>query len=615
MPFVTANSQQKSYDVIVVGSGAGGGQAAYTLCMDGAKVLMLEAGRKYTPESETPMFQTPELAPLGGVGTPHKPFGFYDATVDGGWRVPGEPYTQANGEVLEQLGSTGPHPQGGATSPFEWWRARMLGGRTNHWGRISLRNGPYDFKPYSRDGLGFDWPIAYDDLAPYYDKVELLVGVYGTNEGMENTPNSSWGCLLPPPAPLVSDYLIKQRAARLGIPLIPGHRAVLTRALDATTNPARLHPGNARARKLSAEAMRSRAPCLWATPCGRGCAVRANYQSTTVHLPPALASDNLDITTDAMVREVTLAADGRASGVTFIDRTTGKEHHARARVVVLAASACETVRIMLNSKSASFPQGLANSSGKVGRYLMDTVGSSVDGQVPLLESLPPLNEDAADGLQMYTPWWLYREQLAGKLGFARGYHIELGGGKRMPDFGTLGGLEWLTGGSYGAKFKEDARRYYGSFVWFDGRGEMIPNENSYCEIDPVVKDRFGIPVLRFHWQWSEHETRQAAHMQRTFGDIIAAMGGRTREAVERDGAKAIAPGGSIIHEVGGAIMGSDRTKSVTNSWSQTWDVPNLYITDGAVFASNADKNPTLTIMALSWRAADDILARMRRKEL
>lgn len=600
MPFITSKNRQKTYDAVIVGSGAAGGQSAYTLCMDGAKVLMLEAGRRYSPPSETPMFKTPDQAPLAGVGTPDKPFGFYDATIDGGWQVPGEPYVRASEEQATR---------------FEWWRARMLGGRTNHWGRISLRNGPHDFKPYTRDGLGFDWPIGYEDVAPYYDKVELLIGVYGSNEGLENTPDSPAGCLLPPPAPLVSDHLIAQRSKRLGIPCIPGHRAVLTQALDYRHSPARLHPGNPKAQRILAEHMRGRSTCLWATPCGQGCAVGANYQSSTVHLPPALATGNLDILTDAMVCEVTLGRDGRASGVNFVDRKTGRQEHVAARVVILAASACESVRILLNSKSARFPQGLANSSGKVGRYLMDTVGSTVSGQIPLLEGLPPLNEDAADGHQLYTPWWLYGEQHAGKLGFARGYHIEFGGGKRMPGFGTGAGLEWLTGGSYGAKFKEDVRRYYGSFVGFDGRGEMIPNEQSYCEIDPVMTDRWGIPVLRFHWQWSEHERRQAAHMQQTFGAIIEAMGGRMQSPVERDGAKAIAPGGSIIHEVGGAIMGSDPGRSVTDSWCQTWDVRNLFVTDGAVFASNADKNPTLTIMALAWRAADRILERMRRKEL
>jgi choline dehydrogenase-like flavoprotein len=334
-----------------------------------------------------------------------------------------------------------------------------------------------------------------------------------------------------------------------------------------------------------------------------------------VHLPPALATGNLDILTDAMVSRVVMGRSGRAAGVLFFDKVAGVEHRAAGRVVVLAASACETVRILLNSKSAGFPDGLANSSGKLGRYLMDTVGSSMGGQVPLLENLPPQNEDGASGDAVYAPWWLYREQHAGRLDFARGYHIEIGGGRRMPGVGTMEGAQWLTGGSYGSRFKADARRYYGSFVHFSGRGEMIPNEQSYCDIDPAVKDRMGIPVLRFHWNWSAHETRQAAHMQKTFAQIIDAMGGRTQTQAQTDGAKAISVGGSIIHEVGGAIMGAKPQSSVTTAWGRTWDVKNLYITDGAVFASNADKNPTLTIMALAWRAADHILAALRRKDL
>jgi len=599
VPCVTAPAR-KDYDVIVVGSGAAGGQTAYTLTMGGASVLMLEAGRNYAPEQETPMFQTRGEAPLRGSSTVDKPFGFFDATIDGGWQVPGEPYVNTTQDD---------------SGRFDWWRARMLGGRTNHWGRYSFRNGPYDFKPRKRDGLGFDWPLNYEELAPYYDKVEMLIGVYGANDGLENTPNSSPGCLLPPPKPRVSDLLIAQRAKTLGIPVVAGHRAVLTQALDHEKLPAKLHPGNPNAQRIIAEHMRNRAACFWATPCGRGCSIRATYQSTTVHLPPALATGKLDIVVNAMVREVTLGKNGLASGVSYIDKGTGRANHATARAVVLAASSCETVRILLNSTSATFPQGLANSSGKVGRYLMDTVGSSVEGQIPLLENLPPHNEDGASGGHMYAPWWLYGPQLAGKLGFARGYHVEFGGGRLMPGPDTAAGIEWLTGGSYGRKFKQDVRRYYGSFVYFDGRGEMIPNEHSYCEIDSSTKDRWGIPVLRFHWQWSEHETRQAAHMQRTFAQVIDAMGGRVKGEVLTDGAKAIAPGGSIIHEVGGAIMGDDATRSVTNHFGQAWDVKNLFVTDGAVFASNADKNPTLTIMALAWRASDHILDRMNRKEL
>jgi choline dehydrogenase-like flavoprotein len=593
MPFVTSTyAAANTYDAVVVGSGAAGGQTAYTLAMEGARVLMLEAGRRYEPATETPMMQANFEAPLRGAGTPEKPFGFWDATVDGGWQVPGEPYTSASDDPARQ---------------FVWWRARMLGGRTNHWGRISLRNGPYDFKPRTRDGLGFDWPMSYEDLAPYYDKVEMLIGVYGGDDDLENTPRSSPGVLLPPPKPRVSDLLVRQRARRVGVPVIPMHRAVLTTRLDHVRLPRLLHPGNAKAQKILAADMQRRAACFWATPCGRGCAIRANYQSTTVHLPPALETGNLDIVTDAMVRTVSKRADGRAEGVTFIDRKTGVEHRARARVVVLAASALESVRILLNS-------GVANSSGKVGKYIMDTVGAGIGGQIPLLENMPLHNEDGADFGHMYSPWWLYKEQLAGKLGFARGYHFEFGGGRRMPDMGTAAGLEWLTGGSYGRKLKEDARRYYGSFVHFSGRGEMIPNEDSFAELDPQVKDRFGIPVLRFHWKWSEHEIRQAAHMQKTAAEIIDAMGGRMPSAPQ-PGEKAIKQGGVIIHEVGGAIMGSDRAKSVTNGFGQSWDVKNLFITDGAILPSNADKNPTLTIMALAWRAADEILRQMKRREL
>ncbi|HEU5078223.1 MAG TPA: GMC family oxidoreductase [Opitutaceae bacterium] len=596
MAVVTPDTLKDNYDVIVVGSGAAGGQTAYTLTMEGAKVLMLEAGRDYDPVKETPMFQQAFQAPLRAAGTTDKPFGFDDATVDGGWEVPGEPYTSASSDPDRK---------------FWWWRARMLGGRTNHWGRISLRNGPYDFKPHRRDGLGFDWPIGYEDVAPYYDKVEMLVGIYGTNEGLENTPNSPEGVLLPAPKLRVGELLAKQRAAKMGIPVIPIHRAVLSTRQDHTTLPQKIHPNNPKAQRVLAQAMQGRAACFWATPCGRGCSIKANYQSTTVHLPPALATGNLDILPNAMTREVMLGKDGKANGVVFIDKKTGKERQARARAVVLAASSAESVRILLNSKSSQFPNGLANSSGKVGKYIMDTVGSSLGGHVPLLENMPIHNEDGA-GEHAYVPWWLYKEQAAGKMDFARGYHIEFGSGRQAPNAYTGRGMESLTGGTYGKKFKEEMRRYYGSWISFSGRGEMIPNEDSFCEIDPSMKDKWGIPVLRFHWKWSEHETRQAAHMQRTFKDIIESMGGTVPAQVGVKSGRVIAPGGYIIHEVGGTIMGADPKTSVTNQWGQTWDVKNLFVTDGGVFCSNADKNPTLTIMALAWRSSDHLLDEMRK---
>lgn len=599
MPIIASSAAKEEYDVVIVGSGAGGGQMAYTLTLAGLRCVMLEAGRDYDPATQTAMFHRPDQTPLLNTNTPDKQMGFTDATVDGGWEIPGEPYTQASDKPEEQ---------------FAWWRPRMLGGRTNHWGRMSLRNGPYDFKPRSRDGLGFDWPISYADIEPYYTKVEMLVGIFGGPEDLENNPTSPPGVLLPPPKARASELLLQKHARPLGIPVISIHRAVLTRPLDADTIPAKLHPGDARAQKIVADSMRARGACFWATDCHRGCNLRANYQSTTVHLPPALATGNLDIIPNAHVREVTLGKDGKANGVIYIDKKTGQEARVRGRAVVLAASSGETVRILLNSKSAQFPQGLANSSGLVGKYIMDSVGTSVSGQVPALENLPPHNEDGAGGPHMYIPWWLYGEQKAGKLGFARGYHTEFNGTRAMPG-GRNPLPDDLARRAYGTKFKEEARRYYGSFVGYTARGEMIPNENSFADLDPTVKDRWGVPVLRWHWKWSEQELSMADHAAKTYVQLIEAMGGKVRARKGGMGREGIENGGRVIHEVGGAIMGETADRSVCNQWNQTWDVKNLFLCDGAPFASNADKNPTLTIMALAWRAADHLIEKARKGEL
>lgn len=598
MPYISADKAKSEYDVVIVGSGAGGGQAAYTLTLAGLKCVMLEAGRRYDPVTETPMWHALSEAPLMATRTPDKPFGFHDATVNGGWAVPGEPYTSTHKEPIDE---------------FKWWRSRMMGGRTNHWGRISLRNGQYDFKPRSRDGLGFDWPIDYADVEPYYTKVEMLIGVYGSNEGLENTPDSPDGVLLPPPKARAAELLAQKHGKTLGIPIIPIHRAVLTKHLDYKTIPAKLHPGDKRAQKIVQQAMAHRSACFWATPCGRGCSVAANYQSTTVHLPPALATGDLDIISDAHCREVLMGKDGRASGILFIDKTTGKATRVKGKVVILAASACETVRILLNSADG---KSVANSSGLVGKYIMDTVGTRISGQVPALENLLPHNEDGAGGDHLYAPWWLYQQQKAGKLDFARGYHIEFGGTRQMPG-GSNPVPDEYGRGSYGTKFKEDARRYYGSFVSFAVRGEMIPNEQCYMDLDPKVTDHWGVPVARFHWRWSEHELNQATHGKQTFRALIEEMGGTAREVKDpaAPGGAAIEKPGSIIHEVGGALPGTDPAKSVCDGFNRTHDVKNLFLCDGAPFASNADKNPTLTIMALAWRACDYIVEQAKKGSL
>lgn len=540
------------FEILVVGSGAGGAMAAYELTRLGHKVVLLEAGRDYDPKKETPMFKRNGDAPLMGAATPDKDFGFYDATIDGGWQVPDEPYTAAE------------------NSEFMWWRARMLGGRTNHWGRYSLRFSEHDFKGKSRDGLGADWPFEYADIAPWYDKTEALVGVCGTNTGLDDMPPSPEGVLQPPPQPRVPELLIAAAAKKLGIPAVPMHRAVLTRPLD------------------------NRAACFYATPCGHGCSIGAAFQTTTSLLPMAKATGLLDLRTDAMVKMVTTDDSGKVTGVSFIDKKTGTEHQLKARVVILAASACESARLLLNSKSAKHPQGLANSSGQVGKNLMDSTGANIGALVPALQGRPIYNEDGHTANHLFIPWWGHKAQAAKQLDFPRGYHFELGGRFGEPGANVDTGLQ-----GYGNELKQQVKQKYGAYVSFALRGEMLPNPDCYMDIDPTVTDKWGIPVARFHWKWSEHELKQVAHGLKTAKEILTLLGAEVGELPKPE--QAILKGGQIIHEVGTTRMGASKTDSVTNQWGQSWDCPNLFVMDGGVFASNPHKNCTLTIMTLAMR--------------
>jgi choline dehydrogenase-like flavoprotein len=564
------------YDVCIVGSGAGGGMAAKVLTEAGAQVVMLEAGPLFDTGRDGFMFKWAYDTPRRGAPIPTQHFGEFDAAF-GGWTLDGEPYTTTPGTT------------------FDWFRSRMLGGRTNHWGRISLRYGPNDFKRKSLDGLGDDWPIAYEDMKPYYDKVDRLIGLFGSNEGLHNDPD---GIFLPPPKPRCYEYLIKEAADRLQIRCVPNRLSVLTRPLNG------------------------RPACHYCGQCNRGCATHSNFSSPTVLITPALLTERLKIIDNAMAREVTTDATGLATGVSYIDKKTGRENHVRAKVIVVAASACESARLLLNSKSPRFPEGMGNSTGNVGKYLTDSTGLGVRALIPKMMDMPAHNEDGTGGAHLFMPWWLDNK----KLDFPRGYHIELGGGRRMPLAGFGGGIHAYTGvdgsgkpinpGGYGRQLKNDYRRFYGATVSFAGRGEMIPNEDSYCEIDPNVVDRWGIPVLRFAFRWSDYEINQARHMQETFRALIKEMGGYPLSEIpprERD--YGLEAGGRIIHEVGVTRMGSDPNTSVLNANCQAHDVKNLFVADGGPFVSNPDKNCTWTILALSMRTSEFIAQQVKQNSL
>ena len=556
-------AQQTVYDVAIIGSGAGGGMAAYALTKAGAKVVLLEAGAEWYASKNSAMLTPSYASPHRGGSTKDKPFGEFDGCI-GGWNIDGEPFTTAQG-----------------SQPFSWWRARMLGGRTNHWGRISLRFGPDDFRGKSIDGLGFDWPISYDDVKPYYDKVDEFIGLYGTNEGLRNHPD---GIFQPPPKPRCYELLVKKASDKLNITCIPARLSITTKAING------------------------RHACHYCGQCNRGCSVKANFSSPDVLIAPALLTGNLKLITNAMAREVTIGKDGLADGVAYVDKTTMTDKHVRAKVVVLAASALESARLLLNSKSSLFPNGLANSSGQVGKWITDTTGASVSGFIPSMVNHVPHNEDGVGGMHVYMPWWLDNK----KLDFPRGYHIEVYGGMGMPGAGYGGGIQrYEEGGGYGVDLKKTYRKYYGASIGFSGRGEMIPNADSYVEIDPNAVDKFGIPVLRVHWKWSDYEYKQAKHMQETFRSLIEAMGGEVRGQMPAAPSYGLSTGGSIIHELGGVRMGADKSDSVLNGNCQAHDVKNLFCTDGGPFVTQADKNPTWTILALAWRTSDYITSQMK----
>ncbi|MBK8568436.1 MAG: GMC family oxidoreductase [Saprospiraceae bacterium] len=571
------------YDAIIVGSGAGGGMAGYVLSQAGLKVLMLEAGPFYDPKLHSFQMLPPWASLRRGAGTT-RPFGEFDAAM-GGWQIDGEPYTAAEG------------------TEFHWFRSHMLGGRTNHWGRISLRFGPNDFKGKSYDGVGDDWPISYDDVKPYYDKIDVMLGIYGTKEGLPNDPD---GIFMKPPKPRLHEILIKKAGQKIGVPVIPGRGSVLTEDLKDPNS--------------------GRQKCWYCGQCGRACKIYGDFSSSSCLVIPAQTKYSLELECNAMVREVLTDQNGQATGVSYVSKDDGQEYQVMGKTVILAASACSTARIMLNSKSSRHPNGIGNGSGAVGKYLHDSTGVAMGGIMPSLLDRKRYNEDGVGSVHILSPWWLDNKKA--KLDFPRGYHIEYWGGMGDPAYGFGFGIQGINGkyptkdgqtkeaGGYGASLKQDYRRFFGANVGMAGRGVGLALESNYCEIDPNKVDKWGIPVLRFHYKWTDAEINQAKHMQETFQEMMKAMGADITWGIQgKENTYGLEAPGRIIHEVGTVRMGDDPKKAPLNKWCQSHEVKNLFVTDGGPIVQQGDKNCTWTILALAMRTGEYIVEQKKQNNI
>jgi len=547
------------YDAIVVGSGAGGGTAAYVLSGLGLRVLMLEAGRMLKPATDFMTHAMPWDLPFRGEGKPGE--------YDGLWKI---------NEYTAHLYTNPRKDTYRSTPEFHWTRLRATGGRTNTWGRACFRHGPLDFKTKSRQGFGQDWPIDYEDLAPYYDKVERLVGIAGSRDEYHNMPDGIY--CGPAHRPRCTELFLRERAAKIGVPVLPERTAVLSTAYDG------------------------RPACHYCGECGRGCDVRARFSSLDVILPKLQKRSNFSLRTNSAVYQVLTDEHGRAKGVSFFDSVTKQYGEVFSKTVVLAASTVESGRILLNSKSRVHPNGLGNSSGLVGRYLMDSTKSgAVVGVIPALKNRPRSNEDGAGGSHVTIPRFNYNR----RNNYHGGYFILCGTGFGRGISSSGGASSW------GAALKRQIREEYGSTLSLRGYGERLPDRDNYFEIDPDHKDAYGIPQVRFHAGEKENDLKMMEDMYGWIDQIMRACGGEVLPYK-----KYLEPMGDATHEAGSARMGKDPRTSVLNPFCQSHDVKNLFVTDASCFVSMPGTHGITTwIMALAWRASEYLANGLKKGEL
>jgi choline dehydrogenase-like flavoprotein len=576
----------KTYDAVIVGSGAAGGMAAHVLTSRGMDVLLLEAGKKLDISQinqELRSMQWPYDHPRRGDAPPgYHALSFNEYTV----RQP--PYAQGTKfkHVMSYVGGWGgadyvknilvdekDHPYAGTR--YAWVRARLLGGKTNIWGRLALRLSDYDFKAKSHDGYGEDWPISYADLEPYYDKVDLYLGISGVKENLPHLPDS----LFQRPNKLsAGEVKLRESLKKMGRVLTPYRAGVTTDGLKHN---------------------KYRSKCFGRGACDRrpgGCDIHAAFDSPTGLIYPAMDTGHLTLRPNSIAYQVlTDRNSGKARGVAFLDAATRKSYEAKAKVVILAASTLESARLLLLSN-------IANSSGHVGHNFCEHVmGPGVTGLVKELVGKPHTLDDGRPG-GFYIP--RFRNIQDRQPGFIRGYGFEGSGGHSMFPrhvFETPG---------FGAQFKKTVRDYAGAFISMGGFGEVLPRYESYVDLDPELKDSWGIPVLRFHYQFGDNERKMCEDMVAAGQEMLEAAGIDVI-GVDRD----ILTEGWSIHELGTARMGADPKTSVLNQYQQSHDVKNLFVVDGSSHVSASCQNPTWTIMALAWRSCEYLADEFRKGNL
>lgn len=554
---------QQTFDAVVVGSGATGGWVARQLTEAGLAVAVLEAGRRLDPAEDYTEHTLPHQMPLRGRRL---------ASRERQARQPVQSRCYQCDEYANHLFiDDTEHPY---TTPadrrFDWIRARHVGGKSILWARQSYRLSDYDFRAASRDGFGDDWPLGYAELAPYYDRVERFIGISGQAEGLPQLPDSRF---LPPMELTCGEEILKRAIReRFGRTLTIGRAAVLT------------------------EAHNGRAACHYCGPCSRGCRTGSYYSSPHSTLPAAAATGRLTLVPNAVVSHVTTDGEGRCSGVCYVDRVTRNQREAAGRVVVLCASTLESTRIMLNSTSSRHPNGLANSSGVLGHYLMDHVmGGGAAGTLPVLRGVPDTRGNRPNGV--YIP--RFRNLDTPESGFLRGYGFQ--GQAYLSTWGHAGAVP-----GFGAAFKRRVKAERPWRIFLGGFGECLPRFENHCTLDRERVDAWGIPILHVSAAFGGNERRMVADMADTAVEMLEAAGA---EDVSRQ--EAPSPPGLAIHEVGTARMGRDPAASVLNRWQQAHDVPNLFVMDGSCFVSSACQNPTLTMMALAARACDYLVEELR----